>query len=79
MASVRLGIRQFHSEDCTIALDVHRNDGLISHYMYLCLDELLTLHFLPGYPPDLNPNELVWSYAKRTGVARSPLKAGEKL
>ena len=39
----------------------------------------LTLHFLPGYAPDLNPDELVWSYAKRTGVARSPLRAGEKL
>jgi len=39
----------------------------------------LSLHFLPGYAPDLNPDELVWSHAKRTGVARSPLKAGEKL
>jgi transposase len=39
----------------------------------------LTLHFLPGYAPDLNPDELVWSYAKRTGVGRSPLRAGEKL
>jgi transposase len=39
----------------------------------------LMLHFLPGYAPDLNPDELVWSYAKRTGVARSPLRAGEKL
>ena len=39
----------------------------------------LILHFLPGYAPDLNPDELVWSHAKRTGVARSPLKAGEKL
>ena len=39
----------------------------------------LTLHFLPGYTPDLNPDELVWSHAKRTGVARSPLTAGEKL
>ena len=39
----------------------------------------LTLHFLPGYAPDLNPDELVWSYAKRTGVARSPLRSGEKL
>lgn len=39
----------------------------------------LTLHFLPGYAPDLNPDELVWSYAKRTGVARNPLRAGEKL
>lgn len=39
----------------------------------------LTLHFLPGYAPDLNPDELVWSHAKRTGVARRPLMKGEKL
>jgi transposase len=39
----------------------------------------LTLHFLPGYAPDLNPDELVWSHAKRTGPARSPLQQGEKL
>ncbi|MDT4851451.1 IS630 family transposase ISAzo30 [compost metagenome] len=39
----------------------------------------LTLHFLPGYAPDLNPDELVWSHIKRTGVARNPLRAGEKL
>lgn len=39
----------------------------------------LTLHFLPGYAPDLNPDELVWSYAKRTGPARRPLQKGETL
>lgn len=39
----------------------------------------LTLHFLPGYAPDLNPDELVWSHAKRSGVARRPLQQGEKL
>lgn len=39
----------------------------------------LTLHFLPGYAPDLNPDELVWSHAKRTSVVRSPLRVGEKL
>ena len=39
----------------------------------------LTLHFLPGYAPDLNPDELVWSHAKRTGVSRKPLQKGEKL
>lgn len=39
----------------------------------------LTLHFLPGYAPDLNPDELVWSHAKRTGNARRPLQKGEKL
>jgi transposase len=39
----------------------------------------LTLHFLPGYAPDLNPDELVWSHVQRTGAARRPLRAGETL
>lgn len=39
----------------------------------------LALHFLPGYAPDLNPHELVWSHVKRTGTARRPLQKGEKL
>lgn len=39
----------------------------------------LTLHFLPGYAPDLNPDELVWSHVKRTGIARRPFRKGEKL
>lgn len=39
----------------------------------------LELHFLPGYAPDLNPDELVWSHAKRTGNARRPLQKGENL
>lgn len=42
-------------------------------------DGKLTLHFLPGYAPDLNPDEAVWSHVKRTGVARRPLRKGEKL
>ena len=29
--------------------------------------------------PELNPDELVWSHMKRTGVARAPLRRGEKL
>ncbi len=32
---------------------------------------LLTVHFLPGYAPELNPDELVWSHMKRTGLARN--------
>jgi transposase len=39
----------------------------------------LTMHFLPGYAPDLNPDELVWSHVKRTGSARRPLQKGEQL
>lgn len=43
------------------------------------LDGKLTVHSLPGYVPDLNPDELVWSHAKRTGNARRPLQKGERL
>lgn len=60
-------------------------DGLPAHKKKVVKDYVagtggrLTLHVLPGYAPDLNPDELVWSYAKRTGVARRPLMKGEKL
>jgi transposase len=60
-------------------------DGLPAHRK-ACVKEYvastngkLTLHFLPGYAPDLNPDELVWSHAKRTGVARRPLMRGENM
>lgn len=43
------------------------------------LNGKLQLHYLPGYAPDLNPDELVWSHMKRTGTAKKPLKAGEQL
>ena len=60
-------------------------DGLPAHKKAIVKDYVastegrLTLHFLPGYAPDLNPDELVWSHVKRTGVARRPLQKGEKL
>jgi transposase len=60
-------------------------DGLPAHKTLLVktyvqsTNGLLTLHFLPGYAPELNPDELVWSHMKRTGVARKPLRKGEKL
>jgi hypothetical protein len=34
----------------------------------------LKLYFLPGYAPDINPDDLVWNIVKRTGVARRPLQ-----
>lgn len=58
-------------------LPAHKTRGVRDYVE--SLNGKLTLHFLPGYAPDLNPDELVWSYAKRTGVARSPLRSGEKL
>ena len=60
-------------------------DGLPAHKTKLVKSYVestkgrLTLHFLPGYAPELNPDELVWSHVKRTGVARAPLRKGEKL
>ena len=42
-------------------------------------DGQLSLHFLPSYAPELNPDELVWSHVKRTGTARRPLQQGEML
>lgn len=60
-------------------------DGLPAHKKAMVKEYVastqgkLTLHLLPGYAPDLNPDELVWSHAKRTGNARRPLQAGEKL
>ncbi len=58
-------------------LPAHKNK-VVKEYV-TSTEGRLTLHFLPGYAPDLNPDELVWSYAKRTGVARRPLMKGEKL
>lgn len=60
-------------------------DGLAAHKTVVVRNYIastkgrLTMHVLPGYAPDLNPDELVWSYVKRTGVARNPLRSGEKL
>lgn len=60
-------------------------DGLSAHKTKLAKSYVkstkgpLTLHFLPGYAPELNPEEPVWSYVKRTGAARAPLRKDEKL
>jgi transposase len=59
------------------SLPAHKR-AIVSEYV-ASTDGRLTLHFLPGYAPDLNPDELVWSHVKRTGSARRPLQKGEKL
>lgn len=43
------------------------------------LEGKMTLYFPPGCAPDLNPDELVWSHAKRTGNARRPPPKGVRL
>jgi transposase len=60
-------------------------DGLPAHKTALvkaCVEStngMLTLQFLPGHTPELNPDELDWSHVKRTGAARAPLRRGESL
>lgn len=60
-------------------------DGHPSHRARLVLDYVeslggrLEFHFLPGYAPELNPDEFVWNYLKNEGVAKKPLKKGESL
>jgi len=60
-------------------------DSLPAHKTRIVRDHVdstagrLSLHFLPGYAPELNPDELVWSHVKRTGTARRPLQQGENL
>ncbi len=39
----------------------------------------LELHFLPGYAPEINPDEFVWNHLKNEGVAKKPLRQGESL
>ena len=39
----------------------------------------LELHFLPGYAPDLNPDEFVWNHLRQNGATKTPLKQNEKL
>jgi len=60
-------------------------DGLPAHKRSIVRDYVvstkgkLSLHFLPGYAPDLNPDELVCSHVKKAGTARRPLQKGENL
>src|SRR5207245_10753597 len=39
----------------------------------------LELHFLPGYAPELTPDEFVWNHLKRQGVSKTPLRRDESL
>ena len=39
----------------------------------------LEIHFLPGYAPELNPDEFVWNHLKKQGVSKKPLRKDESL
>lgn len=52
--------------------------GIIKEYVQ-ALEGRLELHFLPGYAPDLNPDEFVWNHIKKKGVSKKPLMRNESL
>lgn len=43
------------------------------------LEGRLELHFLPGYAPELNPDEFVWHHLRQHGTSKIPLKRNESL
>jgi len=60
-------------------------DGLPAHKARLVaayvqsLEGQLELHFLPGYSPDLNPDEFVWNHLRHHGTTKTPLRKNESL
>lgn len=51
---------------------------IVAHYVQ-SLQGRLELHFLPGYAPELNPDEFVWNHLRQRGTSKKPLKRGESL
>ena len=41
-------------------------------------DGMLELHFLPGYSPELNPDELVWNHVKRHTIGRKTISGPDQ-
>ena len=65
-----------------VYLVVDRHPAHIAHCVANYVQSLegrLELHFLPGYAPDLNPDEFVWNYIRTTGVSKKPLRKNESL
>jgi transposase len=60
-------------------------DGHPAHRAGLVRDHVqsqkgkLEIYFLPGYAPELNPDEFVWNHLKKQGVSKKPLRQGESL
>ncbi len=63
-----------------LVLDGHPSHRakVVAHYVQT-LKGRLELHFLPGYAPELNPDEFVWNHLKRQGVSKTPLRRDESL
>jgi transposase len=61
------------------SLPAHKAKSVLDYVEKTKSKGKLKLYFLPGYAPELNPDELVWSHMKRTGTAKRPLAASEVL
>lgn len=63
-----------------LVMDSHpaHKANVVTEYV-ASLEGRLELHPLPAYAPDLNPDEFVWSYMKKQGVSKKPLKKNESL
>lgn len=59
------------------SLPLHKS-AAVQNFVSLNQDHL-TLHFLPTYAPELNPDELVWHYMKSRGTVKRPLAIQESL
>jgi transposase len=55
----------------------HRAKVVAAHVQ--SLKGRLELHFLPGYAPDLNPDERVWHPMRQHGTSKTPLRKNESL
>lgn len=55
----------------------HRSAKVARHVQ--ALKGRLEIHFLPGYAPDLNPDEFVWNQVRHNGTSKKPLKKNESL
>src|SRR5271165_3238691 len=72
--STLLGLLNLFQISCTVA----------SSLSFSCLIAILRtspkeLHFLPGYAPELNPDEFVWNNLRQQGVSKTPLRQDESL
>ncbi len=63
-----------------LVLDGHPSHRakLVQQYV-ASLKGKLELHFLPGYAPELNPDEFVWNHLEKQGVSKQPLRRNESL
>lgn len=63
-----------------LVLDRHPSHRakIVSQYVQE-MEGRIELHFLPGYAPDLNPDEFVWNHLRTEGVCKKPLQKNESL